>query len=241
MKRIEIAILVGLVCSVCLSAFTAFAGECGEIRGGVVRLHILANSDSGEDQALKLEVRDAILAGTGETFAAARTKEQAVAAAGASLGDIAAIAEEEIARHGYDYGVSARLVNRYFDTREYDGFTMPAGRYDAVQVEIGAGGGKNWWCVMFPPLCLPAAEKSDLPLEEQIRALGERPVYKPAFAVVELIESLAERQYCESRVRRPSLKGDIGSRAKHPPVATGTLFTKEGGIRSRALSLVLIS
>jgi stage II sporulation protein R len=190
MKRIEMAMVAGLICSVCLSVFTSFAGECGEIRGGVVRLHILANSDSEEDQALKLAVRDAVLAGTGETFTAARTKEQAVAAAEASLHDVESIAAGEIIQRGYDYDVSARVVNRYFETRAYDGFTMPAGRYDAVQVEIGAGEGQNWWCVMFPPLCVPAAEAEDLPLEQQIRALGDKPVYKPAFAVVELIESL---------------------------------------------------
>jgi stage II sporulation protein R len=190
MKRIEMAMIAGVISSVCLSAFTSFAGECGEIRGGVVRLHILANSDGGEDQALKLAVRDAILTGTGETFTAARTKEQAVAAAGASLADVESIAAEVIACHNSDYAVSARVVNRYFETREYDGFTMPAGRYDAVQVEIGAGEGQHWWCVMFPPLCVPAAEAGGLPLEQQIRALGDKPVYKPAFAVVELIEAL---------------------------------------------------
>jgi stage II sporulation protein R len=195
MKRIEMAMIAGILCSVCLSAFTSFAEECGEIRDGAVRLHILANSDSEEDQALKLAVRDAILAGTDETFTAAHTKEQAIAAAEESLNRVTAIAEEEIARHGYDYSVSARIVNRYFETREYDGFIMPSGRYDAVQVEIGAGEGKNWGCVMFPPLCVPAAtEESDSPLEEQIRALGEKPVYKPAFAVVEWIESLTESE-----------------------------------------------
>lgn len=193
MKRIEIAIAIGLVCSILLTSFTAFAKECDEIRHSVVRLHILANSDDEADQTLKLAVRDAILAGTEDLFTASRSKEESEALAAERLAEIEELSKEEIARQGYDYSVTARIVNRYFDTRVYDGFTMPAGRYDAVQVEIGSGEGRNWWCVMFPPMCLPAAsEQNDTPLEEQIRNLGEQPVYKPAFAVVEAIESIQE-------------------------------------------------
>lgn len=193
MKRFELAIAIGLLCSILLTSFTAFAQECDDIRHEVVRLHILANSDSDEDQALKLAVRDAILAGTEDMFTSARTKEEAERLAAGRLAEIEALAEAEILRQGYDYQVSARIVNRFFDTRVYEDFTMPAGRYDAVQVEIGAGAGKNWWCVMFPPMCLPAAqEHEDTPLEEQILGLGEPVVYKPAFAVVEMIEAMQE-------------------------------------------------
>lgn len=193
MKRIELAVALGLLFAILISNFTTFAEECDEIRHSVVRLHILANSDSDSDQTLKLAVRDAILAGTEELFTAPRTKEEAEALAGSHLGEIEAIAQDEIARQGYNYDVSARVVNRFFDTRHYDGFTMPAGRYDAVQVEIGSGDGKNWWCVMFPPMCIPAAsEHTDLPVEEQIRSLGQPSQYKPAFAVVEAIEGFQE-------------------------------------------------
>lgn len=193
MKRFEIALAIGLVCAIFLSAFSGFAQECEEIRHEALRLHILANSDSNADQALKLAVRDAVLEQTAGLFQASQTKEQAEAEVETRLAEIEQIAVAEIRRQGYDYPAAVRLVNRYFETREYDGFTMPAGRYDAVQVEIGAGNGRNWWCVMFPPMCVPAAsEQGASSLEEQIRALGEPPQYKPAFAVVEAIESLQE-------------------------------------------------
>lgn len=193
MKRFDIALIIGLAATILLSSFSGFARECDVVRQSVVRLHILANSDSEADQALKLAVRDAILTGTSDLFHTPQTKEQAEAAAAAHLQEIEALARAELARQGSDYAVAARIVNRFFDTRVYDTFTMPAGRYDAVQVEIGEGAGKNWWCVMFPPMCVPAAtEKDDTPLEDQIRELGEPPRYKPAFALVEALEGLRE-------------------------------------------------
>lgn len=194
MKKIDLSLTIGLIVSIILTSFTSFAQECDTIRHNVVRLHILANSDCDSDQALKLAVRDAILAGTADLFTDSQTREQAEELAAGHLEEIEAIARAEIQRQGYDYSVTARIVNRYFETRQYDNFTMPAGRYDAVQVEIGAGAGKNWWCVMFPPMCIPAAsEHSDLPLEEQIHQLGQAPQYKPAFAVVEAIEAIQNR------------------------------------------------
>lgn len=193
MKRLEAALFVGVVFSILLSSFGSFGKQCEEIQDGVLRLHILANSDSEEDQRLKLQVRDAILARSEELFRNAASKSEAEEAAAFHLDAIEAAALEEIRRQGCDAPVSVRLVNRFFDTRVYEDFTMPAGRYDAVQVEIGSGGGRNWWCVMFPPMCLPAAmEQPSLPLEEQILDLGEPPRYKPAFAVVELVEELRE-------------------------------------------------
>lgn len=194
MKRFDLALAIGLAASILITSFTGFAQECDDVRRAVVRLHILANSDSEEDQTLKLAVRDAVLKGTEEIFAQSRTKEEAEALVADHLREIESIAAAEIARQGYDYAVSARIVNRFFDTRVYDGFTMPAGRYDAVQIEIGSGQGRNWWCVMFPPLCIPAAsDNGGTLLEEQIRKLGQPPEYEPAFALVEAIEGLLDR------------------------------------------------
>lgn len=191
MKRIELAIAIGLLCTILLTSFTGFAQQCEEIREEVVRLHILANSDSAQDQRLKLAVRDAILEQTEEFFRQSQSKEQAEALAEQHIEEIRAIAKREIVRQGYDYDVTARIINRYFETRVYDGFTMPAGYYDALQLEIGSGEGKNWWCVMFPPMCIPAATAdSGMELEDKIRNLGETPQYQPAFAVVEVIESI---------------------------------------------------
>lgn len=193
MKRIELATLIGILIAVAITSFTAFAGECEAVRGQVLRLHILANSDSEADQALKLAVRDAVLAGTREQFSTATGKLQIEAEAAGTLPLVEALAAAALARQGCDYGVRAEIVNMYFETRTYDGVTLPAGHYDAVRVTIGEGNGKNWWCVMFPPMCIPAAAGDDgAALEEQIIQLGRRPHYEPKFAVVELVESIKE-------------------------------------------------
>lgn len=191
MKRIDLALCAGLAVSVFLTSFVSFARDCGELRQSVVRLHILANSDSEADQTLKLEVRDAILAETSELFESALTKEQAEEAVSEQLNNIEAIAENVMRSRGYNYDAKAELVNMFFETRVYGDTMMPAGRYDAVRVKIGEAKGKNWWCVMFPPLCLPAAsEKSDAELG--IQNLGSEPKYVPKFAILELVEKLTQ-------------------------------------------------
>ena len=92
-----------------------------------------------------------------ELFAEAKDRDSAAAAAQERLDEIRAIVTDEIARQGYDYTCDAQIVDMYFNTREYDDFAMPAGNYRALRVTIGAAEGKNWWCVMFPPLCLPSS------------------------------------------------------------------------------------
>lgn len=122
----------------------------------IVRLHIVANSDSDADQALKLKVRDGVLAAVdmrNGCYSKDKIDED-------FLGIIENAAEDIIKSSGFDYGVTAKLTNMYFDTRVYDGFALPCGNYDAVRVEIGKAQGKNWWCVLFPPLCMPLAGES---------------------------------------------------------------------------------
>jgi stage II sporulation protein R len=180
-----------LVLAVLVSSFTGFARDYSEVREGVVRLHILANSDSEADQELKLNVRDRVLKDSAAVFTGSYTKQEAETAARLYLPAIEAAARNEIAARGYAYPVKARLVNMYFESRSYDGTVFPAGRYDAVRLEIGEAKGQNWWCVMFPPMCLPAAEeKKPLPVEEQIVTLSEQPRYVPKLAVLELVNKL---------------------------------------------------
>lgn len=195
--RRELAVLAGLLLALCLSNFTGFASACAEVRADTLRLHILANSDSEADQALKLAVRDAILAEAGGLFAAGQTKQEALSAARQSLPLLQAIAEETLRANDCTDAVSVRLEELYFDTREYDDFTLPAGRYDAVRIEIGAHAGKNWFCVLFPPLCLPAATDEDVP-DENAPAYSEaeqnaiHSPYRIRFAAVELLEGWKE-------------------------------------------------
>lgn len=159
MKRWELSILIGLVLAIFTTSITGFAQQCSAVRGATVRLHILANSDSERDQALKLQVRDAVLDSVEDTLARAATREEALALAEQSLPSVERTARETLRANGCTDDVRAEIVNMYFATRKYDnGVVMPAGRYDAVRILIGEGAGRNWWCVMFPPLCLPAAE-----------------------------------------------------------------------------------
>jgi stage II sporulation protein R len=158
---IEAAALCGLIITIFITSLTTFAADYNNITDKILRFHILANSDSVADQALKLEVRDAVLSGTANIFENPRNKEEAVAAAKKALPEICRIAEETIANAGFDYVVSAEVTEMEFDTRVYGDITMPAGDYTAIRVTIGEAEGKNWWCVMFPQLCLPAFTKEE--------------------------------------------------------------------------------
>ncbi|WP_312641449.1 stage II sporulation protein R [Hydrogenoanaerobacterium sp.] len=195
MKRWELSILIGLVLSIITGSITGFAAQCDTVRGSTIRLHILANSDSQSDQALKLMVRDAVLTEAADAFGGAETKERAVKLARENLGEITAVAEKTLRANGCNDKVTAQVVNMFFTTRQYGSVMMPAGRYDAVRILIGEGAGRNWWCVMFPPMCLPAAEKkqrSEMSAAEQILISAE-PEYELKFAVVEAYEKLKDK------------------------------------------------
>lgn len=122
-----------------------------------IRLHILANSDSKEDQALKISVRDGLLLKYGERLRSAGSFEGAAQLAEDLLSEIESFAEELINAEGYDYSVTAILSEEWYETRDYDGFSLPCGIYTSLRILIGEGEGKNWWCVMYPPLCTELA------------------------------------------------------------------------------------
>lgn len=151
-KAIAGGLAICLMLSVC-----RLHGTCEGVRENAVRLHILAHSDSEEDQALKLKVRDAILALSADWQEEAATSAEALALAESRLPAIQATAQAVVAAEGYAYPVTAQVCRMYFTTRQYDTLTLPAGMYDAVRVSIGDGAGQNWWCVMYPPLCVGAA------------------------------------------------------------------------------------
>lgn len=194
MKKIELSLLIGLILTILVGGFTTFAADCGQIREDVLRLHILANSDSAEDQALKLKVRDRILNEMGSVFEKPETLEDAKESAAEHLEQVRQIAQDELLRNGCDDPVQAEIVNMYFTTRQYDAFTLPAGMYDAVRITIGDAAGQNWWCVLYPPLCLPAAQPQEV-LEEgfsedESDLVTRNPKYEVRFAMVEWFESL---------------------------------------------------
>ncbi len=124
-----------------------------ELSNSVFRLHVLANSDSEEDQQLKLKVRDALLSYMNTLSSNCNTKEEAIQIATQHQNEFQTIAENVIVENGYNYPVQIKINNFYFPTKSYGDISLPAGYYDALRVEIGNAKGKNWWCVMFPSLC----------------------------------------------------------------------------------------
>ncbi len=179
-KRWDRALIFGLLLALVISMAAGFDNRCEAVRENVLRLHILANSDSEEDQALKLRVRDAILRETAESFAQSGSREETGRLARALLPKIEETARATLEAAGCTDAVRAGLVHMYFDTREYDGTILPAGYYDAVRIELGRAEGRNWWCVLFPQLCIGTA--ADCAGLEQIEQLAEGPEYRGGFA-----------------------------------------------------------
>ncbi len=159
-KTLRMVVPLGLIIAVILSNIGSFIGDgmrLERLRGSVLRLHIIANSDSEEDQRLKLCVRDALLANEEEIFGEAGSLAEAELAAEEKLPEIVRIAEETLRAEGCRDSVRAEIADVEFDERTYGDITMPAGTYRALRVTIGEAKGHNWWCVMYPPLCIPAA------------------------------------------------------------------------------------
>ena len=155
LKRWELALLFGVLCI--LAAGSWLGEEQQELADSVIRFHVIANSDSREDQVLKLAVRDRVLEQAQAVYPQNATLPQARAALEGALDQLAQAGQAVVEEQGYDYQVTARMEQCWFPTKEYDGFALPAGEYTALRVVIGEGQGQNWWCVAFPPLCLGAA------------------------------------------------------------------------------------
>ena len=162
-------------------------GMAGDIANGVVRLHVVAHSDSGNDQQIKLAVRDAVLREGGKV----KNEKELLSAIGQT-------ADAVLSEYGAEYGCSVERGRFYFPTRHYKNLTLPAGEYDAVRIILGKGEGENWWCVMTPPLCFTASvagvlsEESEVQLSEKMEAASfavitsEKVTVRPALKVLEI-------------------------------------------------------
>ncbi len=128
-----------------------------EIYDSVVRLHVLANSDTEEDQALKLKVRDSVLVRSAEILEGCEGREEAIRAIEANIDVLTDTAEETVRSLGYGYSVRVELGEEEYPTRNYESLCFPSGKYVSLRVLIGDAEGQNWWCVLFPPMCLSAA------------------------------------------------------------------------------------
>lgn len=194
-KKIKISVTVGIVVAI-LFSICSFAKTSEEVRSDVLRLHVIANSDTSVDQNLKLRLRDYILQEGKDIFNGSVNVENAVKKIEPVLPELEKSAKAFVNQAGFDYDVKISLSNEYFTTRTYETVTLPAGKYLALRVVIGSGEGHNWWCVMFPPMCVPAADKKDeienVFSEKEIKLVESKPKYEPRFKVVEIYEQLKE-------------------------------------------------
>ncbi len=179
---------------------TYFTASAETVKDAVVRLHILANSDSETDQAVKLKVRDALLETNASILSDSVTKENAKEHFKNSKDILLKTAEETLKENGFDYDVKITLQEEYFETRSYGELTFPAGQYTALKVVLGEGKGKNWWCVMFPPLCVPAADgietnenTADYLTESGVKIVNGGEKYIVKFKFLEIYEELRNK------------------------------------------------
>ena len=189
-------------CTICLLVAVMF--WCGtllsdrqRLREEMIRLHVVANSDSREDQQVKLLVRDAVTDSLSRDLAGAADVQQAVQYIQEKLPYIRSVAEETLASLGYEMPVTVSLCREAFDARAYDTFTLPAGVYQALRIVIGEGAGQNWWCVVFPQFCIPisgegfedVAAGAGFP-EPLNDALAGKPGYELRFGILDALGRL---------------------------------------------------
>lgn len=200
MKKNKIFIFAVLIGALALSVFGNFKQEISEdmeIYTKTLRLHIPANSDSAEDQELKLKVRDSVIELLKAPLSGCKTKEEAAAVAENMKSKITETANRVIAENGKSYTAAASVTEEYYPKKEYEGLTLPAGTYTSLKIELGRAEGKNWWCVLFPQVCTGTAEAKETLAEagftaNQIRLLTEQESgeYTVKFKIVEIIERL---------------------------------------------------
>ncbi|MCR5147326.1 MAG: stage II sporulation protein R [Clostridia bacterium] len=165
-KKIAL-ILILLTAYIIIAAYSYVSAVSNNISNSVFRLHVIANSDSEEDQNLKYLVRDDLINYMNTLTKNITSKEEAIKIAKNHEQDFYNIARNTIKQNGYDYDVSVEINNSYFPTKYYGDITLPAGYYDALKVKIGSASGQNWWCVMFPPLCFVDMSTGIVPEESK--------------------------------------------------------------------------
>lgn len=194
--NLSIGIITALIFTL-LFNISSFAYQCENVRNNTIRLHIIAASDSIKDQTIKLKVRDELLRKSESVFEGCITTENAKEKLNPKLSEIKNIADKILKENNVLYDSEVSLETEYFDSRIYEnGITMPAGKYLALKISLGPSKGENWWCIMFPSLCLPAATENYHNQIQSVYSDKEQKIvmttdkYKISFKIIEYIESL---------------------------------------------------
>ncbi len=192
-RIIEGALLIALCITLCTGLWARAQQQ--KLSGELVRLHVIAASDSDADQALKLRIRDRALMHLTPLLDRAQSVDDARAVIESELPHLKKLANDEIAAAGFDYSAAAALSPERYPTREYMGFALPAGSYLSLRITLGGGEGQNWWCVVFPPLCMTAVEECEsiATLSENSKKLifAEEEEYILKFRLIEFFESIS--------------------------------------------------
>ena len=192
MKKALLPTICILLCTLCI-IFVPTEAEAA-IYEDTLRLHILAPSDSVNDQALKLQIRDKILEKYARVLNSAGSLEDAEFTVSKNLGNIESDCNEWIREFGYSYTAKAELINEWYGTREYSTFTLPSGNYASLKITIGEGEGQNWWCVMYPPMCLDTSVKTDGIYTKEEEKLISNDGYHIKFKLLEATSELFKRR-----------------------------------------------
>lgn len=196
LKKWEVALLTGFIVAMLMGAY--LNREQRALADSIIRLHVIANSDSHADQELKYQVRDRILTEAAALYQPGDDLQQVRKNMVDNLTLLAQAGREVVEEQGYDYPVSATLERTWFPTKKYTDFALPAGNYTALRIVVGEGQGENWWCVAFPPLCLgsvsetvdEAAAAGNFTSEQVSLITGESGGYVVKFKAIELWEEL---------------------------------------------------
>ena len=192
-KTIKVFVPIFLFLLLISAYVTPFIQTSERISEDVFRLHILANSDDKEDQALKLKVRDAVLEKGQSVFTDCKSLDEIINSCENNIDLFEEAAQACIEKNGYNYSVNAYVDKEYFNTREYEEITLPSGIYNALKIEIGEAKGHNWWCVMFPAICLSAVSDSEINNildEEEIDLINSDNKFEIRFKIVEIYEKI---------------------------------------------------
>lgn len=185
-----------IIASLIVLCFPTNGEHC--IYDDVLRLHVIAESDSTEDQSLKLKVRDAVLNRVSEAVAECKSFDEAYTEVNVILAEIAETAQECVYNHGSKYSVDVKLGKEKYPRRYYESVTLPSGTYNSLRVTIGSGEGKNWWCILFPGICTSFAEakdNTDIPVGLTVgeyRMITGSDKIKIKFKILEIIEELVQ-------------------------------------------------
>lgn len=194
-KQIKIFIPIFITILIITSYITPFIQTSNRISNDVFRLHILANSDSEEDQNLKLKVRDEILKSSQTLFLNCKSLNEIIDISINNINYFKSIAEKCIKDNGYEYDVNVYVDKEYFNTRKYERITLPSGIYNALKIEIGQAKGHNWWCVMFPAICLSAVSDEEIYEildEDEINLINSNEKYEIRFKIVEIYAKIKD-------------------------------------------------